>query len=157
MEFIIRRNINLTFNSSLFLKSSDNIEKKKKKGTKKGDCYSFYWHENGQLFLLSSQKKNEGKSHSPEVLSILSMEQISSGLESVHLESEHSGQGNRSGQVLSAHWAGKSRALSVCHLPWPLGCCHACDLGFCTTDLYKTNCSCDFLSEPLQMSFSVTI
>lgn len=156
MEFITSRNINLAFYSSLFLRSSDNIAKKKKK--KKEESVIAFTAVGMVSNFCQAHWKTKWRSIVLLMSPFLSMEQIPSVLETGHSSHAHNGKGKKSAHALwTMHGAGQSKVLPVCHPPWTSCCFHACDLGFCATDLCKTNCSCDFLSEPLQMSLSVTI
>ena len=85
MEFITKRNINLAFYSSLFLKSLDKITKKEAviPFTDMGMVSDF----------CQAPRKNQVKNHSPsEVPCVPSMEQVSSVLETAPPSRAHSGQ-----------------------------------------------------------------
>lgn len=89
----------------------------------------------------------------------LSIEQISSVLRTAHSSQEHDEKKKiREVAMYCQQCAEQGEQSSTCQPSiLAFGCFHACDLGFQATDLYKTNCSCDFLPEPLQISLFVTI
>lgn len=146
VELISGRNSNLAFYSSRILRSLDNIPRKESVilptdvGAVSDFCQAPRKNQEPWSFWSSFSPKHGRNIQGSREHSCFPWPQV--------------GEADRCQQQILER---RSRQHSVCHLPWrPCGC-HAGNLGVRATDLYKTNCSCDFLSEPLQMSLSVTI